>query len=181
MPTLGSINLLKSKATASVLPQGVEASLNRFAIASVMVLCVVGICVSAAFFYLRFEHDALTAKKDEYSNEIINNSVKEGLQSAIKERMVMTAKVLKVRKPYALLLDSIGIVAPPGKLTNVSVDETGKTRITIRASSIEETIDMANAIIALTKEGKFKGPDLTSFQFGKSNDVLFTVSFVPVL
>lgn len=181
MPNLGSINLLKAKSAANVLPEGVEVSLNRFALASVIGLCVVGVFVSGAFFWLRFQHESLLGKRDEYSNEIINNSVKEGLSTAIKEHISVTSKALKAQKPYAFLLDSLGVVAPPGKLTNIAVDETGRARLTIRASSIEETLDMTNAIIALTKQGKFKGPDLTSFQFGKSNEVLFSVSFVPVL
>jgi hypothetical protein len=88
---------------------------------------------------------------------------------------------MKSQRPYGVLFDYMGIVSGPGKMTSLSVDETGKARLSVKSSSIEETIDIAQALIALTKEGKIKGPDLTSFQFGKGNDVIFSVSFVPVL
>ena len=181
MPTLGSINLLKSKTVSSSFPLGVEESFRRFSLISVTVLFVIGLFVSGAFFYFRLQHDVLVDKRNSFANEIINYSVKEGLNTAIKERLSVTEKIMNAQRPYATLLDSIGIVAAPGKLTSISVDETGRTRISIKSTNIEETLDMINALISLTKQGKIKGPDLTSFQFGKADDILFSVSFVPVL
>ena len=63
---------------------------------------------------------------------------------------------MNAQRPYATLLDSIGIVAAPGKLTSISVDETGRTRISIKSTNIEETLDMINALISLTKQGENK-------------------------
>ena len=181
MPTLGSINLLKSKTSASIFPEGAEESLRRLSYASVIILFFAGVSLSGAFFYVRFRHERFIQKRTEYYNEIINNSVKEGLYTAIKGRIDVTQKVMKSQRPYGVLFDYMGIVSGPGKMTSLSVDETGKARLSVKSSSIEETIDIAQALIALTKEGKIKGPDLTSFQFGKGNDVIFSVSFVPVL
>ena len=51
MPTLGSINLLKSKTVSSSIPLGVEESFRRFSLISVTVLFVIGLFVSGAFLF----------------------------------------------------------------------------------------------------------------------------------
>lgn len=131
-------------------------------------------------YYMQVRERQLTGIEQQVSESIKEQSAKEGLLVALKQRAEVTKKILGVQQQVGKVIDTVGAFVSVGRITNVSLDDHNTVVVTIQASSTSDTVLLVDALIKQAAGKNVRSPELVSLGIGNTGDVELTVSFVEV-
>lgn len=180
MSSSSDINLLQSKTVLPPQLAAIEGRLRQASYMSLAILLVAGVLVGVTYLFFQNQKRVLEETRTQLIRKINAQSQKEGFLVAVRERLGVVDKVLAYQLPWAQIMDTIKTIALPPKLNAISVEEQNKVTLSVKADSIEETLNMVNAIVAGVEQKKLRNPQLVSFQLEKDGSVQLMFSFVPL-
>jgi len=115
------------------------------------------------------------------SQEISQSTIKEGLLLALKQRILLTNKIIDVQKPVNKLFDTVAAFIPLGQVSALSLNDNNTVLLTIHAQSIKDMISPVDALIqqVAARDSPITATYSLSFKDDGSIDV--TVSFIALL
>ena len=179
--TRSSINLIESKTAENPQLTKADAVLKRISYIAVITLVISGLLVGGLFTYLQLRETQVKNQADTIIAGITQDSAKEGLLTAIKERITVIDKILAGKKHVNTLFTLITDIVPPGNLTTVSLDDAGKVTIVASVASVPEAVTMVDSVLTLGTTGKLTKAALGSFGLSQESGLEISLSFVPVL
>lgn len=174
-----AINLFKTKAQPEIFVD-VGVQLRRMSYLALAVLIVIGGVVGIAYVYVRGVHASRENERNRLQQTLAQYNRREGLFLAVKERVGVVKKVDAIRKPWVTIIDATSQVAIPPQLQAIVQDDQNRMALNINVDTLEETLLMAQAVLALYRENRIKGPQLSSLTINRDGTIQFGFSFVPV-
>jgi len=174
-----TINLFKSKAvTEKFVDAGVQ--LKRMSFFALVALIGTGALVGMLYVAVRTTYENRVSEKERLSQTLRQYNTREGLFLSVKERVGVVKKVDATRKPWVQILDATARVVTPPSLQAIVQDTEDRMALNIKVASLEETVAMAQTVLALHDENRIKSPQLISLTINKDGVIQFGFSFIPV-
>lgn len=175
------INLISTTVERNPELENVTMILRRLSYGGLILLIASGAIVGGLFGYLTIQRDALTGDKKDLSATIAQESTKEGLLLAVKERAAVVKKVAGSQKQISPLFVLVGQLSPPGPIQTISYDDNGTALVITSLSSIGDAATLVNSLLTLVESHRAEKPKLVSLSLSKQGTIELSVSFVPVL
>jgi hypothetical protein len=180
MDSVNKINLIQNRTEVSPQAGIVTALFRKLSLWALVILIVCGLSVGGFFYFVRIRTEQLAVKKQQFSELITQNTVKEGLLVSLKQRAALTKKVLGVQQHVDIVFDVLTAFVSFDHVTNVSLDDTNTVSVIIHAGSIPDVISMTDAMMKLNATSRIRAPQLVSFTLGREGGVDVGVSFIAV-
>lgn len=177
----GDINLLKSRSSLSPQILAIQEQLRWVGAGSILLVIILALGIGVTYLIFLQQRQALETRRKQVLSAIANESVKEGLYFSVRQRLPVVEKALGMQQPWGSLLDDINTIARPPDLSSVVVDEQNIVVLSIKATSVEQTADMVNAVVRLVQERRIKNPQLLGLQLSKEGNVQINLSYIPTL
>jgi len=169
MEPVKTINLIRTKTAISPQLEIVTTLFRKLSLWALALLIVSGILVSGIFFYLQIREQQMANTRQQLSQAIAQSTTKEGLLFAVKQRGVLTNKILGVQQPVGKVFDTLSTFSTLGQMTAVSLDDHNKVLLAIHAQSITDVISIVDALIKQTTSNHTRAPQLVSLLLSPEN------------
>lgn len=181
MATRGGINLIAVQQNEYPgLPEATRVVTNA-AYGSLLILVVAGLATGAAYSYFSQKQQQVLTDQTAITQSVSNDSLKEGLLLAVKQRSAVSQKLLGSKKDTDAIFSLIAIFIPPSSLSSITIDDTDKTIMSAHVASISEAVPVVDGLLAAVDAGKASKPILEKFILTKDGGLDLTMSFVPIL
>ncbi len=181
MPSTGTINLISTKTSLSPQITAIEKSLRTTTYIALAIVFFLVATVGGAYVYFLQENRSLQEEKSKLVRLIIDNEKnKEGLYVSIKQRATVVSKAIETQKPWAQMLDTVGLIVQPPSLSALNVDDQNKVSMTLTLSSIDEVVDIMKALVTSVSQRRIHNPQLVSFQLEKDSGIQMLIAFTPI-
>ncbi len=180
MDAVRKINLIQTKPETSAQTGVVTVFFWRLSLWVLAIFIVSGILAGGVYSYLKIQYDRLATARQELSQIITQNALKEGLLFSIKQRTALITKIMGIQQPVGRVFDMLTSFIPPGQMSDVSVDDKNNVTLSIRAASIDEVISITDVLIKQATAKQIRAPQLISLKFGTTGDIDVGLSFIAV-
>lgn len=175
-----SINLLQRNAGPVREITELEDKLHLASLWALGILIGSGIIIGAAFLFLTSTVKSLETSKIDLGRQINQQSDKEGILLALKDRTGIAGKALASAKSWGDLFPLLSRIADGG-FVSVSADENGRVTTELTVNSVDEAATIVSNMISLTGDKALKAAQLTSFVISEDGGIRLSLSFIPVL
>ncbi len=176
-----TINLISTKADKTESVARFVPFLRRLAYGSLIFVIASGTAVGAAFLYMRSRVDGAVSEKNAAALAITNETTKEGLLIAVKQRATIVDKVMANQKRLDTFFDIVSQTVPKNELSAITLDDTYKTTVTAHAPSVAEAVKIIDSLLVLAAADRVTKPSLVALTLNKDGDMDVSVSFAPIL
>jgi len=173
-----TINLIQTKTPVSPQMEMATVFLRKLSLWVLVIFVVSGTIVGGIFYYLRVRDQNETNVDQQLSQEISQSTIKEGLLLALKQRILLTNKIIAVQKPVNKLFDTVAAFIPLGQVNALSLDDNNTVLLTIHAQSMKDMISPVDALIQQIAARTLRSPQLVSLSFKDDGSIDVTVSFI---
>ena len=180
MAPLSGINLIRTKTGISPQMTAIEQSLRRSAYIAIAAFLCAGIVVSVLYVLFSQEKSRLQDTQQSLIQQVSGNAQKEAMYVAIKSRVRIVGSAIQNQKPWSKLLDNVQSFVAPPDLVDISVNEEGGIRLSVKTNSLENVGRVAQALITKANDKQVINPALASFSFGSDGTVQTAFTFSPV-
>ncbi len=180
MDPANKINLIQNRTEVSPQLVMVIALLRRLSLWVLVIFIVSGILVGGMYYYFSIRNEELAAKQQQLSQVIAQSTRTEGLLVSVTQRAALTKKILDIQKPVGMVFDTVVQFVSPGKISNISFDDTDTVSLMVHVNSIPEGIFMTDDLVNLAAMNLVRKPQLVSFSIGPDGSIDMGLSFVAV-
>ncbi|MEK7577020.1 MAG: hypothetical protein AAB492_00195 [Patescibacteria group bacterium] len=172
------INLLKKSSSARGTITTIERYLSLMMWWSLTGLLVLGVLIGTGYLYARYQADQVSQKNDTLLQSIRAQTVKEGFLVSLKQRAFIAWRGLDAAKPYGNLFPLLESIAPAEYFTNLSIDDVGRSTITVKLANMEDAVLMIANVLFLVEEKRLRSPQMLSFSLKETGFVDISLSFI---
>lgn len=172
------INFLKVRSTASGTLSRIERMLTVYTWWALGGLLTVGVIIGSIYLFVITRQKNLESRKGALLVAIREQTVKEGYLVSVKQRSQVAGKALSAAKPYGKLFPLLLTIAPENYFINLSVDEAGKSTVSLEVPSVDEAVMTVSNILLQVKEKQLRNPQMLSFYLKETGMVLLSFSFI---
>lgn len=175
------INLFSTTVEKNPELERITTILRQVSYGGLILLIASGLIVGGLFGYLTIQRDSLTNSKADLTTTIAQQSTKEGLLLAVKERASVVKKVMGLQKKIDPLFSDISQIVVQGQIGSISLDDNNTVLVVANSGSVRDAAKIVSALLGLTNGQKVNNPKLVSLTLSKDGSIDVAVSFVPVL
>lgn len=162
-----SINLIKDRSAIPEYIQPVQSQFRNFSLLALIVAVVAGSALLLVYGSVRVRYQLLVSQKNKLTRELDTLKPKEVMFAAIKSRIGVIDKAVSSTRPVSQIVNtSTGIVTPPN-LMEINYDEKDQVTLTLKASSLEDMLNISGALVDLSDRKVIKKPVLESLSVNK--------------
>jgi hypothetical protein len=179
MNTTSNINLIK---TTSGMPDFLVPFQNQYRKLSIIVLVIsviLGLIMISGYILLNVRGQALERRKTTLLARLAQQKTKETLFLAVKSRIRPVAETVATNHAKSKLLTYATDVSVAPVLQSVEEDDKNRILMNFHSGSVEESLSMADKVIALYEAGKIQKVTLATFLLDKSGNTL-SFEYLPV-
>lgn len=174
------INLLTRKSFAFAQYGVLEIKLRTISLWGLGIFFVMGVVIGGMFLYMNSEVKKLESTKVELVREINEQSAKEGLLLALKDRILIAANALAAAKPWGIIFPTLIRISPRGGFSGLTVEATGLVNTHIEVTSVDDAAIIVTNMLALYNEHVIRSPRLVSFAMREDGGIQLALSFYPI-
>lgn len=180
MPKSSDINLLKAKTVLSPGLLAIEEQLRKTSMIVLIMLFLTGIFFGLGYVILRGQYIKSNGQKEQLVQAISRELQKEGLFVTLKDRIDIVGRIVEIQHTWLSVLDLVDRVTASGKQTSFAVSEKDEVNLIITSSSLEETFDVIERMLAEVDAKTVVNPILESTSYQKDGSVRISLAFTPI-
>lgn len=181
MATTKSINFIKSPINEIPLLAGMIPILKRMAGICLAALVISGIIAGGVYYYFFTLENTRIAQKNALVESVSQDSKKEGLLLAVKQRSAIVSSLTSGQKNMTAFFDILGQFITPEQLETVTMSDNNKVMVGAKTATIGDAVTLVESLLKTVDSGKVSKPDLVLFNLAKNGEFKISVSFVPML
>lgn len=172
------INLLNKASGNQATVVILEKILSKLTWGTLTVLCVLGVIIGSLYLYASTQQKRQDMRKAQLVASLKELASKEGILVSLKQRSAIAAKALNAARPYGELFPLLERIAPSEYFTNLSIDEVGRSTVTLTLPSVDEAVTVISNVLVQFDEKKIRSPQLSSFSLKETGIVQLSLSFL---
>lgn len=177
----GGINLISVSNNQNPELAGVSELLRRISYGSLIVVIISGAVVGGLFGFFTIQRDALMNTRTSLVASVNQNSTKEGLLTAVKQRAALVKKIAAAQKQLTPLFTITGQLATPEQLESLLLDDSNKAVVLVKVGSIGDAAKVVDTLMTAVAAHQAEEPQLDALSLTKDGNIELSVSFVPTL
>lgn len=175
-----TINLIHTQANASPELDAIDASIRKATIIALIGFICVAVITASVYGLYYYRQSREEEEKAQLITRVNSLKNKEAYLLAIKDRTKTVEKALGNQKPWIQMLVLVNSFASPPTLSSITVDEQDKIALNIKTESMEEILQIVDAMKLNVQANKIKNPQLVSFQMLKTGTFEIAISFYAI-
>ena len=179
MTKSSEINLLKAKTMLTPGMIAIEGQLRTASLTLLLVLFLTGMFFGAGYVILRRQLNIVSVQKQSLITAIGKELQKEGIYTALKDRLIIIGRIIDQQHSWLGVLDLIDRVTS-GAATSFAVNENDEVSLSITNNTLEETLGVVDRILKEVSAKTIANPILESVQYKKDGTVSVSLTFIPI-
>jgi hypothetical protein len=181
MATTQSINLIKTPINEIPLLAGMIPVLKRMAFICLTSLIISGLAAGGVYYYFFTLENTRIAQKNALVESVSQDSKKEGLLLAVKQRAAIVSSLTAGQKNISAFFNLLTQFITPEQMETITMSDNNKVIIGANTATIGDAVTLVDALLKTVDAGKVSKPDLVLFNLAKNGGFKISVSFVPIL